>query len=210
MKREFHVRFCEGLGVRFPRATRPVLCFEREDDARRVREVLPLRFAKYGLAVHPEKTRLVPFRRPTGGSDRSDAGSSGAPGAFDLLGFTHFWAKSLRGNWVIKRKTASDRMSRALRQIALWCRANRHQPIAEQHQSLTKKLRGHYGYYGITGNSGALSRFFLEVQRLWHKWLVRRSQQKHHTWVWFHGLMERMPLLRPVVVHSCLRRGANP
>src|SRR5690242_10447705 len=99
MRRESHVRFCEGAGVQLPRATRPVIAFSSEDDARRVMAVLPKRFGKYGLTLHPEKTRLVQFQRPSSprGGKRRDR-----PGTFDLLGFTHYWGRSYRGRLVIK------------------------------------------------------------------------------------------------------------
>jgi len=151
-----------------------VIGFTREDDARRVMEVLPKRVGKYGLAIHPEKTKLVPFRRPPHQSSPKGGLGGDRPGTFDLLGFTHYWSRSRKGNWVVKRRTATSRFTRAVRTIAHWCRLNRHRPIGQQHEILSQKLRGHYAYYGITGNSVALSRFREEVRRVWRKWLVRR------------------------------------
>src|SRR5450631_1078977 len=119
MEREFHVRFCEGLGVKIPRATRLVMGFACEEDARRVLDVLPKRFGKYGLTIHPDKTRLVSFRSPALSAD-GGPGKGSSPGTFDLLGFTHFWGRSLKGNWVVKRRTAADRLQRALWKIAAW------------------------------------------------------------------------------------------
>ena len=112
MSGDVQVRFCEGLGVEFPRPTHLVIVFSREDDARRVLDVLPKRFGKYGLTLHPKKTRLVPFRRPSssGGGKRGDR-----PGTFDLLGFTHYWGRSYRGFLVVKRQTAGSRLRRALK-----------------------------------------------------------------------------------------------
>ena len=126
--------------------------FSCEEDARRVMEVLPKRFEKYGLTIHPDKTRLVPFERPTGAARRGPQARTPA-GTFDLLGFTHYWGRSRNGNWVVKRKTSKSRFSRGLRSIAEWCRLDRHQPLGEQQQTLSQKLRGHFAYYGITGNS---------------------------------------------------------
>ncbi len=131
-----------------------VMVFSCEDDARRVMDVLPKRFAKYGLTLHPDKTRLVEFRRPDRRPPR-DGGDGGRPGTFDLLGFTHFWGLSRKGKWVVKRRTARDRFTRALRRVTEWCRLNRHHPVAEQHKALVQKLRGHFGYYGIIGNHAA-------------------------------------------------------
>jgi RNA-directed DNA polymerase len=146
-----------------------VMGFTREEDARRVLDVLPKRFGKYGLSIHPDKTRLVPFQRPPLRASPQGSVPKSPPGTFDLLGFTHYWARSRKGNWVVKRKTSPSRFTRAVRTIAQWCRLNRHCPIAEQHRTLNQKLRGHYAYYGITGNYNALQRFREEVRRLWWK-----------------------------------------
>ena len=117
--------------------------FACEADARAVRDVLPQRFGTYGLTIQPEKTRLVPFRRPPSRPSRSGAEASPQSGSFDFLGFTHCWSRSKKGFWLVKRKTAGERFRRALQKIAAWCRLHRHLPIAEQHQALGQKLRGH-------------------------------------------------------------------
>jgi len=171
-----------------------VILFELEHDARRVFDVLPKRFGKYGLRLHPEKTRLVEFRRP-GPDDPDDSGGPGS-GSFDLLGFTHFWGRSRKGNWVVKRKTATSRLSRALRAIALWCRTHRHEPLREQHRALTQKLRGHYGYYGIAGNSLMLARYYFWVRGTWKKWLGRRNN-RHLTWERMQLYLRLYPLPPP-------------
>lgn len=175
-----------------------VMVFSCEDDARRVMAVLPKRFAKYGLTLHPDKTRLVEFRRP----DRRPPqdGDGGRPGTFDLLGFTHFWGLSRKGRWVVKRRTARDRFTRALRRITEWCRRNRHQPVAEQSKALTQKLRGHFGYYGITGNYEALHRFWEHTKYAWRKWLARRSRSTGMPWDRMDRLLERYPLPSPRIM----------
>jgi len=178
-----------------------VIAFSNESDARRVMEVLPKRFGKYGLILHPEKTRLVEFRPPI---ERN--GASGEPGTFDLLGFTHYWARSLRGSWVVKRQTASKRLNRGLQAITDWCRRHRHLPIPEQHQKLSEKLRGHCAYYGITGNSPLLSVFRMQVHRIWRYWLSRRNRQRSMTWDCFNRLLETYPLPAAVAVHSVCRK----
>ena len=187
-----------------------VMGFSYEEDARRVLDVLPKRFGKYGLTLHPDKTRLVPFQRPPRRSARKDSTEGSQPGSFDLLGFTHYWSLSRKGNWVVKRKTAKSRLTRALRTVARWCRVHRHQPIAEQHQALSRKLKGHFAYYGITGNGSALAMFHREVTRTWRKWLSRRHRRGGYPWPRFARLLERYALPRPVVVHSVYRRVANP
>ena len=149
-----------------------VVLFERKVDAERFLAVLPKRFGKYGLTLHPDKTRMVPFQRP----DRVAPDAEG-PGTFDLLGFTHYWAASRKGSWVVKRQTANDRFSRALHRLRAWCRWHRHDPLEAQHLALKRKLNGHYAYYGITSNFDRVSRFFSMVIRVWRAALARRSQQ---------------------------------
>jgi RNA-directed DNA polymerase len=198
-RRAFLVRYADDF----------VIGFRDERDAHRVMEVMPKRFGRHGLAIHPTKTKLVPFR-PSPASSGGDERRATRSGTFDLLGFTHYWARSLRGNWVIKQKTASDRFSRAMRSIDSWCQANRHTSLREQQQKLNEKLRGHYAYYGVTGNSGALSRFLCEVERRWRKWLYRRNRNRAFNWVRFHRTLQRYPLARVRTVHSIYRHAANP
>ena len=174
-----------------------MMVFARERDARRVLAVLAKRFAKYGLTLHPEKTRLIDFRRPTGNGD--------GPGSFDVLGFTHFWGLSQKGNWVVQRKTSRSRFGRALQRVAEWCRKARHLPVRDQHKTLVAKVRGHYNYFGITGNSRALGRFLHEVNRAWRKWLNRRSNRARMTWERFKLLVSQYPLPLPRIVHSVYR-----
>ena len=161
-------------------------------------EVLPKRFEKYGLTIHPDKTRLICFDPPSSSSEDDPSDSSGE--TFDLLGFTHFWGKSRKGKWVVKRKTASSRFTRAIVSIAQWCRANRHLPIAKQQIKLRQKLHGHYAYYGISGNYAALARFKFEVHRRWHKWLNRRNRQRELLWFRFNKLLRCYPLPNPRIV----------
>ena len=171
-----------------------VLVFERERDARRVFAVLPRRFSKYGLMLHPEKTRLLSFRHPTRAA--RDRGAP-PPSTFDFLGLTHYWGLSLKGRWYVKRKTAKDRFSRALRRVRVWCRAHMHDPIRKQWQALRGKLSGHYAYYGVTSNYDALRRFLWEVRRIWWKWLSRRSNKAERAWAGLVRLTERFPLPSP-------------
>lgn len=186
-----------------------VLGFEHEEDARRVLAVLPKRFERYGLRLHPEKTRLVEFRSP----DRrraSEAEGTYAKRSFDMLGFTHFWARSRKRRWVVKRKTAKSRLRRAVKRMAQWCRAHRHEPVHAQHAAINRKLRGHYAYYGVTGNGRALTCFLRLTERAWRAWLNRRSQRARMTWPRFQSLLDSYPLLPARVVHSVYARAANP
>jgi RNA-directed DNA polymerase len=170
-----------------------VIACVREDDARRLMDVLPKRFGKYGLSLHPEKTRLVRFERPSLVDDDDERGS------FDFLGFTHHWAVSRKGNWVIKQRTAKDRLKRSCKAASEWCRRNRHLPVWVQARSLGAKLRGHYSYFGILGNSRSLTQHFQAVRRIWFKWLQRRSQRRHLTWDRFAALQKRYPIPPPVL-----------
>jgi RNA-directed DNA polymerase len=187
-----------------------VIGFRDGRDARRVMEVIPKRFGKYGLTIHPTKSRLVPFRRPSLWAKGDRGGPDKPAGTFDLLGFTHYWGRSRKGHWVIKLKTAADRFSRALRSIDSWCRTYRHLSIKEQQQTLNAKLRGHYAYYGVTGNSGALTRFLREVEHRWRKWLNRRNRIRSMHWDKFRKLLRRYPLAPVRTVRSALRYAANP
>lgn len=173
-----------------------VIAFEREDDARRVLRVLPKRFEKYGLMLHPEKTRLVDFRRPT------DGPPTGGPRHVDLLGFRLHWEKSRKGPWVIRRKTAPPRFTRACKSLWLWCKVNRHRPIPVQHRILSSKLLGHYQYFGVTGNYGRLYALHVKAEGAWRKWLSRRSQKGRISWSRFKQLLARHPLPEPRIVHQ--------
>jgi group II intron reverse transcriptase/maturase len=196
----------EGEAVLFRFADDAIILCAREHDARRVMAVLPKRFDKYGLTLHPEKTCVIRFTRPPyEGQVRRRQDVATWPGSFDLLGFTLYWGKSRRGKWVVKWKTASDRLSRALKRINTWCRENRHAKVGWQHQKLVLKLRGHYGYYGKTGNSRSLSQFRHGVIRLWHKWLGRRSQRGYIRWERFTDFLKHYPLPQVKIVHSSLK-----
>lgn len=170
-----------------------VICFEREDDARRIAEVLPKRFAKYGLRLHPDKTRLLRFTQP---------GSDGGHGStFDFLGFTHFWAKARSGRWVIKRKTMAKRLARKLHEIWLWCKQHRHEPMQWQRDRLASRLLGYYNYFGIPCNLPALIQLYRGVQGAWRYWLDRRSQRAKMNWWRFTELEKLFPLPSPRIVH---------
>jgi len=194
--RGFLVRFADDF----------VMCFEREVDANRVMEVIVKRFAKYGLSVHPDKTRLVSFRRPPKNDGGTGGGRATRPGTFDLLGFTHYWGRSRRGNWVIKKKTMSSRLSRALRAVWTWCKSHRHLPLAEQQQHLARKIRGHCAYYGLTGNGRALCAFRHWTYVIWRWWLNHRSRHTRGGLAGLDRRLRRYPLPDAVVVHSVYRK----
>ena len=175
------IRYCDDF----------IIGFERGDDARRAMEVLGKRLGRFGLTLHPDKTRLVPFRRPPAGQQ-----SGKGPATFDFLGFTCYWVRSRNGRWRMACKTRSARLRRAIRSVHDWCRRQRHQPIEKQHAALSRRLRGHFNYFGVNGNSQSLELLVRATERSWSKWLHRRSQ-RGLTWEGFAALLKRFPLPRP-------------
>lgn len=171
-----------------------VIVFQSKADAERVLRVLPKRFVKYGLTLHPDKTRLVRF------APSEDRASQ--PDTVDFLGFTHYWGKSRRGNRIVKRKTAKARLRRAMVAIWQWCRQAMHQPVAEQHAALCRKLRGHYNYYGLTGNYRSLTLYWHRLRQAWRYWLNRRNRENRMTWERFLAMLTHDSLPMPRVVHS--------
>ncbi|MFT5429622.1 MAG: RNA-directed DNA polymerase [Myxococcota bacterium] len=164
-----------------------VIAFERQDDAERVYAVLGLRFERYGLELHPDKTRLFPFRRP-----RSPNGKG--PGTFDFLGFTFYWGVARTGSRVPRVKTRKASLRRALQSVAEWCRRYRHHPVKEQHAALCRRVEGHLNYFGVNGNSRAMRQLVRGVERAWKRWLSRRSQRSILNWARMNDLLAANPL----------------
>ena len=176
----------------------------REDNARRIMDVLPKRMSKYNSTVHPEKTRLIRFHSDDPDDSDPSAEETPLPRSFDFLGFTHYWGKAWKGGSVIKRKTAKSRLKRAFQALSEWCRLNRHEPIATQHQTLKQNVPGQYGYYGITGNVASLQEFREGVKEIWKSWLSRRRRAGPMTWPEFSRLERWYRLPQARVVHSLL------
>jgi RNA-directed DNA polymerase len=174
-----------------------VMTFETHHDAKRVLEVLGKRLERYGLTLHPDKTRFIDFRPQRRGG--TQPGCKEPP--FDFLGFTHTWVKSRKGKDVVRQTTAKSRLARALVSVSDWCRDNRHRPMPWQHARLSAKLIGHMAYYGRTGNIRQVHRYRQQVTKIWRKWLERRTRAKRLTWVRFNAFLERHPLPRARIVH---------
>jgi len=175
-----------------------IVGFEMEEDARRVMDVLPKRFTRFGLAVHPKKTVLIQFKRPC-----IEENSVDGNGTFDFLGFTHYWAKSRRGVWIVKRKTRKKGIRRFLKSLWLWLRQNRHLPLKEQYKMLCLKLRGHYQYFGIIGNYRSLKGIPHKAKRYWKYWLSRRSHKGKIDWEkYIVSILDKHPLPKPRIVHN--------
>ena len=168
-----------------------VILFEDERDARRVMAALGKRLGRYGLTLHPDKTRLLSFDSPGLGRDSAQQGRS-----FDFLGFTHYWAKSQQGRWVVKQKTATDRFRRGLRKLKEVLRRMMHDPIASQYKRLSAMLRGHFNYFGVISNGSGLSRFNQQAVRHWQRTLARRSDSAIG-WSQLKSLLKRWPLPPP-------------
>ena len=163
------------------------LCFEHADDAAYVWSVLEERFKAFGLTLHPKKTRSFAFRPPR-------EGGQGGGATFDFLGFTLHWQRTRWGAWRVAFRTRGARLRRAINAAAEWCRRHRHRPVEEQHRALTRKLVGHYNYFGVNGNLRALKSVRYAVVGAWRKWLNRRSQRARMTWKRFKELLKAHPL----------------
>ena len=161
--------------------------------------VLPKRLGKYGLQVHPDKTRLLPFGRS--GWQQAQAPGGAKPGTFNYLGVTHRCATSRRGHFTVYVRTMRTRYRRALRAVTAWCQEHRHDPVAAQCAMLNAKLRGHYQYYGRPTNYRRLWQFYRAVRRVWRRWLSRRTRGAPMPWARYAQLLRRHPLLRPPITH---------
>jgi len=180
-------RFCDDF----------VMVFENYNDCIRVFRVLGERLNKFGLSLHADKTCIVDFR-----FKRSQHDKSQKPTTFKFLGFIHLWKKSIKGKFVVLQRTAKERLAKAISEINEYCRANRHKPLPEQHQKLSRKLRGHYAYFGITGNHKSLRSLVHQVERIWRKWLSRRSRKSKIYWDKFRDVLKKLPLPKPRVYHQ--------
>ncbi len=177
-----------------------VLSFANREDAERVLEVLPKRFERFSLRLHPEKTMLISFCRPPYNATQN----VNKAGTVKFLGLEHYWAKSGRGYWVIKQKTEKKRLRNSLRKISDYCKSNRHKPLEVQQHELSLKMRGHYAYFGVTGNIRSLSKFYYQCLHVWCQWLSRRNNHGME-WERFWQLLSRYPPPTPRIVHSIYR-----
>ena len=171
-----------------------VIICELKDDAERIYKVLGARFEKYGLKIHPEKTQLLDFTKPKDGQGKGD-------GSFTFLGFTHYWTKSRKGKWIVGRKTDSKRLKRAITAINAWCKKNRCLSMQEQWETLKRKIKGHYAYYGMSLNYKGIAEFYYHVKVIWLKWLNRRGHKGYRNWASFIAYLKDWPLPSPKIVH---------
>jgi RNA-directed DNA polymerase len=181
--RSFLVRFADDF----------VLGCENAEDAQKLMRVLPKRFEKFGLSIHPEKSKVIDFKWPSKFSDKHENGT------FDFFGFTHFWGRSRNGNWVIKRQTMRKRQARAMRNLYLYCRNNKHEPVKEQYRMLCSKLHGLYNYYGVICNYRALLMLYEHARSSWRRWLGRRTRNGYICWEKFEVFLNVWKLPRPSI-----------
>ena len=174
-----------------------VMTFETYHDAKRVMDVLGKRLDRFGLTLHPDKTRFIDFRPQRHGGTPPDCKAQ----SFDFLGFTHSWGKSRKDKDVVRQTTAKSRFARSLAAVQDWCRTNRHLPVREQRAWLSAVLNGHYAYYGITGNIRRLQEYRHQVVRMWHKWLERRTRGRPFLWDRFNAFLARHPLPAAKIIH---------
>ena len=172
-----------------------VATFECERDARRAMAVLGKRLGRFGLTLHETKTRFVDFRAPRGKGPNLNVN-------FDFLGFTHTWGTSRKGFKVVRQVTAKARFARAVKSMRVWCKANRHRPLNEQHAHLARVIRGHCAYYGLTGNGKRLLWFHWQVKCSWRKALSRRSRAGPLSWACMDEVLKRHPLPAAKVMRS--------
>ncbi len=193
----------EAHEIRF--ADDAVLCFQYREDAEKVLSVLTKRFAKYGLTLHPEKTRLLEFGREAEGHAKRQGKK---PGTFDFLGLTHICTRSRRGKFTVHVRTMRKRLRRGLKAVAQWCQEHMHDPVDQQQKNLNAKLRGHYQYYGRPTNYRGIRKFYRRVRYIWRTWLSRRTRGAMMTWEKYTELLRQLPLLPPRIMHAWAQTGS--
>ena len=184
------VRYCDDF-----------LCLvQKTEGARHVKQALEERFAKFDLEIHPEKTRVISFGR----YERENANrQKRRANTFDFLGFTHYCGKSRKGNFIVGRTTSRKEFRKKCKELNVWLKATRNATKTRQWWPiLAAKLRGHYQYYGVSGNGASLRRFNTVAMRLTFKWLNRRSQRKAFNWSNFNAYLRHYPLPKPRVMHN--------
>jgi hypothetical protein len=186
-RRSFIIRFADDF----------IIGCELEKDARLVLRLLKERFERFSLQLHPEKTKLLPFGKPSSSVQVDKRNST-----FSFLGFTFFWSKTRKGYWTVKKKTIGKRLCRFVRTVWGWCRDNRHEPLKQQHGALSLKLQGYYQYYGVRGNYKALEVVYEATEEAWRYWLSRRSHKGRVSYAKFERIRATFPFPKPRIIHS--------
>jgi group II intron reverse transcriptase/maturase len=179
-----------------------VATFQYKDEAERFMRELVDRLSKFGLELEESKTRLVEFGRFA--EERRKEKGKGKPETFDFLGFTHYCNKTANGKFCVKRKTSRKKFNQKTQALNQWLKTNRHVKVKDLITMLNLKLRGHYGYFGITDNCRSMDSFRYKAEHMLFKWLNRRSQKSSYTWEGFRQMLDYNPLLRPkIYVNIC-------
>ena len=177
-----------------------ICMLQYQDESKDLQAMLSRRFSEFGLELHPEKTRTMSFGRyEKENADRQNRKAN----TFDFLGFTHFCGQNRRGGFLLGRKTSGKKVRRRCAEMKLWLKSVRNSTtLKEWWPVLASKLRGHYEYYGVSGNYLPMLRYYGCVVSMAEKWLNRRSQLRSMTKEKFHAYMERYPLPKPKIRHS--------
>jgi RNA-directed DNA polymerase len=183
-----------------------IVTFEIKEDADKFMEVLPKRLGKFGLELHPDKTKVIEFGRAAWAKGKRNKTKTAT---FNFLGFTHYCGESCKGKFMVKVKTMAKRLRRGLVRVRDWCKENLHKPLTEQHRRLRAILQGHYAYYGRRNNFLSLNQFYSRVIRIWKKWLSRRSNDGYVTWNKLVKILQRYPLPKPRIVQGQMRFGTQ-
>jgi len=177
-----------------------VCLVQYKSEAEKIHKTLFKRFTKYELDLHPEKTRIFSFGRF---EKQNSKAQNRKANTFSFLGFTHFCDKTRKGNFKLGRKTSSDKFRSKCKELNLWLKGIRNLlPTKEWWKILSSKLRGHFEYYGVSGNFPSISKYYVIAIRLVHKWLNRRSQKNRMSWCSLNKYLTHYRLPKPSIRHN--------
>lgn len=186
---------CKGKVQLFRYADDAIICCEKETDVERIMKALDKRLTKFNLKLNKDKTKVVPF-------SMAKAREGVQQGTFDFLGVTFYLGKSRRGKWIPKLKTTKKRFVNKMRSVTKWIKENRNQhKLCQNWKTFCSKIRGHIQYYGISFNIYQVERFVKGAERVFYKWINRRSQRKSMVWEKFTKFCEMYPPPRVVIKH---------
>lgn len=174
-----------------------VICFQYENVANKVYQQMKIRLKQAGLEFAEDKTRLIEFGR-FAERDRK-RNNKGKPETFDFLGFTHYCGKNRNGKFCLKRKTSRKKFKQKVQEFKEWIKQNRNRPLKEIMRTVSRKLQGHYNYYGINGNSYSITKYYYQVTSLLFKWLNRRSQKNSYTLTTYNQMLRNYEIPTPKI-----------
>lgn len=174
-----------------------IICFQHKLDANKYLHLLKERLSQCSMELSEEKTRLIEFGKFANENAKKRGMSKAA--TFKFLGFTHYCSQSNDGRFRVKRKTAKDKFNKSVNNYSLWIKENRHKKLPEIMDTTSRKLTGHYNYYGITDNYNSIRNYYFEVKRILLKWLNRRSQKKSYDSEAFNDMLKIFNLPVPKI-----------